>query len=118
MNPYFSSDRMSFCKYSTSLGDRLNLMAACSINACQAMLGYSSTYLTASAGCVVEGGGVWDQLIYNSWDVGSGVAGEIDTAIGVNAQGAVGTDANGTVAIITLDAAGVDVVEVGVTQSP
>jgi len=53
---------------------------------------------------VQAGGGVWDELIYNSWDVGAGVAGEIDTAIGVFAQGHIGTDADGTVARITLTA--------------
>jgi len=73
------------------------------VNACQAMLGYDSDYLTAAAGCVVPGGGVWDELIYNSWDI-SGVAGEIDTAIGVWAQGDIGTDADSTVAVITLTA--------------
>jgi hypothetical protein len=73
------------------------------VNACQAMLGYASTYLTAAAGCVAPGGGVWDQLIWNSWDI-AGIPGEIDTAIGVNAQGAVGTEGDATVAVITLTA--------------
>lgn len=82
------------------------------VNSCQAMLGYSSTYLYASSSCVAPGGGPWDLLIYNSWDVGSGVPGEIDTAIGVNAQGMVGTQADGTVAIITLTPTGFE----GVTQ--
>ena len=79
------------------------------VNACQAMLGFSSYYLTAAAGGVEPGGvqpggGVWDQLIYNSWDVGAGIQGEIDTAIGLDAQGAVGTEADATVARITLTA--------------
>ncbi len=82
------------------------------VNSCQAMLGYSSTYLYASSSCVAPGGGPWDLLIYNSWDVGSGVPGEIDAAIGVNAQGMVGTQADGTVAIITLTPTGFE----GVTQ--
>lgn len=78
------------------------------VNSCQAMLGYSSTYLYASSSCVAPGGGFWDQLIYNSWDVGVGVPGEIDTAIGVNAWGAVGTDEDGTVALLTLTTTGVE----------
>ncbi len=73
------------------------------VNACQAMLGYSSTYFTdPSAGAVQAGGGTWDQLIWDSWADSTGVPGEIDTAIGVDAQGAVGTTADGTVAIVTL----------------
>ena len=90
--------------------DVANLMQK--VNGCQAMLGYSNYYLFAQSGCVAPGGGVWDQLIYNSWDVGSGEPGEIDTAIGVDAQGAVGTDADGTVANIQLVARDKD----GVTQ--
>jgi len=44
-------------------------------------------------------------LIYNSWDVGSGVAGEIDTAIGIDINATTtGTDADNTIAIITLAA--------------
>jgi len=74
------------------------------VKACQAMLGYSSTYLVAAPGCVVAGGGAWDELIYNSWDVGAGVPGEIDTAIGVYGASipGSGTAADGTVAVITL----------------
>jgi len=82
--------------------DVLNLLQK--VNGCQALLGYSSTYLSAGPGCVVPGGGVWDELIYNSWDAGSGVPGEIDTAIGVNVWGHIGTDEDGTVAILTLTA--------------
>lgn len=75
------------------------------VNACQAMLGYSSTYFEdPSSGAVAAGGGVWDQLIWDSWSDSSGIPGEIDTAIGVNAQGATGTNADGKVAIITLTA--------------
>jgi hypothetical protein len=81
------------------------------VNACQAMLGFDSDYLIAAAGCVVPGGGVWDELIYNSWDI-SGVAGEIDTAIGVWAQGDIGTDADSTVAVIILTASDIQ----GTTQ--
>jgi hypothetical protein len=75
------------------------------VNGCQALLGFSSTYLTAAPGCVVAGGGVWNELIYNSWDVGHGVAGKIDTAIGVTLDGGpAGTQADGNVAVITLTA--------------
>jgi hypothetical protein len=74
------------------------------VNGCQVMLGYSSDFLTASPGCVVPGGGPWDELIYNSWDFDNGIPGEIDTAIGVWADAGVGTDADGTVAVITLTA--------------
>jgi len=82
------------------------------VNGCQAMLGYANYYLFAQSGCVAPGGGFWDQLIYNSWDVSAGVLGAIDTAIGVNAQGAVGTQASGPVASIQLIARDKD----GVTQ--
>ena len=73
------------------------------VKACQAMLGYSSAYLIARPGCVAPGGGAWDELIYSSWDVGAGAAGEIDTAIGVygQSQPGDGTAADGTVAVIT-----------------
>ena len=74
------------------------------VKACQAMLGYSSTFLLAAPGCVAPGGGAWDELIYNSWDVGAGVPGEIDTAIGVYGESmpGSGTSADGTVAVLTL----------------
>jgi hypothetical protein len=68
------------------------------VNGCQAVLAYDSTYL--NAGWVVPGGGAWDQLIWESW----AIAGELDTAIGVNAAGATGTDNDETVAVITLTA--------------
>jgi len=84
------------------------------VKACQAILGYSSTYLTAAAGCVVPGSPPWNELIYNSWDVGAGVPGEIDTAVGVYVESnpAEGTDADGTVAKITLTAGSTE----GITQ--
>jgi hypothetical protein len=38
------------------------------VNACQAMLGYSSTYFEDPTGGSVQfGGGVWDELIWDSW---------------------------------------------------
>jgi len=53
----------------------------------------------------VPGGPPWDDLIYNSWDIDRGRPGEIDTAIGIDANApTTGTDADGTVAIITLTA--------------
>jgi hypothetical protein len=83
------------------------------VNGCQAMLGYSSTYFPDPVGSVIAaGGGVWDLVIYDSWDVNNGIPGEIDTAVGVDAQGAVGTDADGTVAKITLKAGVIE----GITQ--
>jgi len=84
------------------------------VNACQAMLGYSSTYFEDPTGGTIQaGGGVWDQIIWDSWADTSGISGEIDTAIGLEAQGAVGTDDDGTVAKITLTSkTGVD----GTTQ--
>ncbi len=68
------------------------------VNACQALLGYNSDFF--NVGSVAAGGGVWDELIYQSW----AVSGEINTAIGLDAQGSVGTDADGTVASITMTA--------------
>jgi len=74
---------------------------------CQAVLGYSSTYLVAGPGCVVPGDEPWHELIYNSWDIpGRGIEGEIDTAIGIDLNSATGTTADGTVAKITLTAFG------------
>lgn len=71
------------------------------VNGCQALLGYSSTYFPA-AGTVAAGGGVWSELIYESWNTG---AGELDTAIGVTLEGGpAGTQDDGTVAVITLTA--------------
>jgi hypothetical protein len=75
------------------------------VNACQAMLGYSSSYFeepNSGTGCVAPGGGVWDLVIWDSWKDATGEPGEIDTAIGLDAQGAVGTDEDGTAAFITL----------------
>ncbi len=74
------------------------------VNACQAMLGYASLYFADPTGATVQvsGSGPWDQVIWDSWVDSTGVPGEIDTAIGVNADGAVGTDADNTVCIITL----------------
>lgn len=75
------------------------------VNACQAMLGYSSDYFAdPTGGCVSAGGDIWDQVIWDSWNVPGvdGEPGKIDTAIGVNANGTVGTSADSTVAKITL----------------
>jgi len=85
------------------------------VNACQAILGYSSTYFADPTGGTVQapGAGPWDQVIWDSWVDSTGVPGEIDTAIGVNANGAVGTNIDATVCKITLTArSGVE----GVTQ--
>lgn len=91
--------------------DVKNLMQR--VNACQAMLGYSSTYFNdPTGGCVAAGGGVWDLVIWDSWFDATGTTGEIDTAIGVDAYGSTGTDADGTVAKITLTSGASD----GTTQ--
>jgi hypothetical protein len=84
------------------------------VSACQAMLGYNSTYFAdPTGGAIAAGGGAWNEVIYDSWKVGSGVAGEIDTAVGVFSQSSTGTDADGTVCTIALTAKpGVE----GVTQ--
>jgi len=78
------------------------------VNGCQAILGFDSGFLTASAGCVEEGSTIWDKVIYNTWDVGAGVPGEIDTAIGVWADGDIGTDVDSRVAKITLTSGSTD----------
>jgi len=72
------------------------------VNGCQAILNFSSTYfLTGGLDVTVApGGGVWDLVIWNVWDVG----GDLDMAIGVDADGDIGTDADGTVAVVTLTA--------------
>ncbi len=73
------------------------------VTGCQAMLGYSSAYFAdPTGGAVAPGGGPWDQLIYDSWAVGAGIPGDIDTAIGVYGGSTTGTDEDGRVAIITL----------------
>jgi hypothetical protein len=85
------------------------------VNACQAMLGYSSTYFAEPTGATIQapGSGPWDQIIWDSWVDSAGVPGEIDTAIGVNAAGSVGTNADNKVAKISLTSrTGVE----GVTQ--
>ncbi|GMU20281.1 MAG: hypothetical protein AMXMBFR13_03780 [Phycisphaerae bacterium] len=76
------------------------------VNACQALLGYSSTYF--HSGTVAPGGGVWTELIYQSWVV----PGQLDTAVGLSLSGPSGTQAAGTVAMITVTAKDVD----GLTQ--
>lgn len=74
------------------------------VNACQAVLGYSSTYFAdpTSGAVQVPGSGPWDDLIWDSWTDSTGVPGEIDTAIGMNVSGGVGSQEDGTVAKITL----------------
>jgi hypothetical protein len=68
------------------------------VNGCQALIGYSSAFF--NAGSVAAGGGVWTELIYQSW----ATSGELDTAIGVQLTGATGTAADGKVAVITMTA--------------
>lgn len=78
------------------------------VNGCQATFGFDSTYLQAAAGCVAPGGYPWDNLLYTTWDAGTGVPGEIDTAIGIDASmtnTTVGTTADATIAVIQLTAA-------------
>ncbi|NLX22747.1 MAG: hypothetical protein GXY55_13935 [Phycisphaerae bacterium] len=70
------------------------------INGCQALIGYNSTYLT-SPHSVAPGGGFWTELIYESWHA----PGELDTAIGLQLEGGpTGTQADATIATITLTA--------------
>lgn len=69
------------------------------VNGCQALMGYASQYWTDPRS-VAPGGGLWTELIYESWTV----PGELDTAIGVELGGPVGTMADGVVATITLTA--------------
>ncbi len=70
------------------------------VNGCQALIGYDSTFLTAPH-AVSPGGGYWTELIYESWLV----AGELDTAIGIELQGGpTGTDEDATVAVISMTA--------------
>ncbi len=70
------------------------------VKACQAILGYSSSFFEAGAGAIIAGGGAWDDLIYTSWST----AGKLDTAVGVYGESSTGagTDVDGTVAKITL----------------
>lgn len=99
-----ASDASLFIKPGESIIVDMNVAnLTTNVNACQAFLGYSSTYFgDPTGGAVQAGGGVWDELIWDSWAEPGGVPGEIDTAIGVNAQGTVGTRDDGTIAIITL----------------
>ena len=80
---------------------------------CQAMLNFDSTYFGTGLTdvSVQPGGGPWDEVIYDIWDAG----GDLDVAVGVevNVSGSSsGTDADGTVAKITLAPTGVE----GTTQ--
>lgn len=76
------------------------------VSSCQAMLGYSSTYFAdPTGGSIQAGGGVWTELIWDSWrDSTNAAPGEIDTAIGLDLGGALGTTEDGTIAKITLTA--------------
>jgi hypothetical protein len=75
------------------------------VKGCQALLGYDDAML--NAGSVAVGGGVWDQLISETWSI-VGAQGKINTAIGVNSDSSAGTSAPGTVAKITLIAGSTD----------
>ena len=83
------------------------------VNGCQAMLNFDSTYFATGGGdvSVVAGGGPWDEVIYNMWNVG----GDLDVAVGVEVQvegPTTGTDADGTIAVVTLTPTGTE----GTTQ--
>jgi hypothetical protein len=69
------------------------------VNGCQALIGYSSLYFSGPHS-VSPGGGPWTELIYQRWFV----PGELDTAIGVQLDGPAGTQADATVAMLTLTA--------------
>ena len=75
----------------------------------QAMLGYSSTYFDDPTGATVQpGGGVWDDVVWDSWisDPGTpGIPGEIDTVVWTDSSiDPLGTptSADATVAKVTL----------------
>ena len=87
--------------------DALNL--AQHVFGCQAVLNFSSTYFIATqtgpgSPIVTPGGGIWDELIYSIWNAG----GDLDVAVGVDMQSAVGTKEDGTVVKFTLTAADTD----------
>jgi len=67
---------------------------------CQAVLNFSSEYFLAGNGevDVQPGGGIWDELIWDQWTTD----GDLDVAVGVDLESAVGTKADGTVAKFTL----------------
>jgi hypothetical protein len=71
------------------------------VDGCQALLGYSSMHFL-TPGTVASGGGPWTELIYETWRA----SGEMDMAIGVSLGLPGGTQADGTVAVITLAATG------------
>lgn len=73
------------------------------VKACQAFIGYNSSYFTSTG--VTEGGGVWDDLIYEHYALG-----EVDAAIGVFGESypSQGTQADGKVAIFTFAAKGIE----------
>lgn len=72
------------------------------VKACQAFLGYESSYLTGEA--ISAGGLDWDELIFAQMTIG----GEVDMAVGVLGQTTFGTLADGTVATVWFRATSVE----------
>lgn len=69
----------------------------------QAVVNFSSSCFLAGDGevTVVDGGGLWDDLIYDTWTTG----GDLDVAVGIQYDKlATGTDVDATTAVITLTA--------------
>ena len=95
--------------------DVLNLLQP--VTGCQAVLNFDSTYFGTGGGDlnIVAGGGDWSELIYTSWTVD----GDLDVAVGVTFSNTlIGTQADNTTAVITLDpiSEGVKVRVVGVEK--
>ena len=67
-----------------------------------AYINFNSRFFVATTGAgapqVVAGGGVWNNVIVKSWNVG----GDLDTVVALSLQSSGGTTADGTVAQITL----------------
>lgn len=68
----------------------------------QAFMAFDSGHFSTDPGdvSVAPGGGVWDQLIFSTFNV----LGDLDVAIGINLELPSGTDADATTALITLTA--------------
>jgi len=63
------------------------------VDACQAVLNFSSTYFLTGSGDVnvAPGGGPWTELIYSIWQT----SGDLDVAVGVSLETPGGTQADG-----------------------
>ena len=95
---YLSSDAAVSNDYIVVDMDALDLTQH--VVGCQAVLNFNSDYFLAGVGevDVQPGGGIWDELIWDQWTMD----GDLDVAVGVDLESAVGTKADGTVAKFTL----------------